>query len=94
MLFAEPTELRSRPGADTEVHGAQNVVEETATNSGLAQFARVAILNGTVGLIVVLRRKLRLVLSLTIKYERIAEIDAIADPVRLRRAKLSVLSEA
>lgn len=31
------------PGADTEIHGAQNVVTETVTNSGLAQFARSAI---------------------------------------------------
>lgn len=81
------------PGAATEVHGAHNVVKETVTNSGLAQFARVAVVNGTVGLIVVLRRKLRLVLSLSIKDEKIAEIDVIADPVRLRHAKLSVLRE-
>jgi RNA polymerase sigma factor (sigma-70 family) len=82
------------PGADTKVHGADNVVRETVTNSGLAQFARIAVVNGTVGLIVVLRRRLRLVLSFTIRDEKIVEIEVIADPVRLRRAKLSVLREA
>jgi hypothetical protein len=81
------------PGADGEVHGADNVVRETLTNSGLAQFARIAVINGTAGLIVVLRRKLRLALSLRFKDEKIAEIDVTADPIRLRHAKLAVLRE-
>lgn len=82
------------PGADVEVHGALNVARETVTNSGLAQYACIAVVNGSVGLIVVLRRQMRLALGLTIKDEKIVAIDVIADPVRLRRVELSVLPEA
>lgn len=81
------------PEADLEVRGAQKVVTETITNSGLAQFARLAVVNGSVGLIVVLRRQLKLVICLTIKNKRIAEIDVIADSARLRNIKLSVLHD-
>lgn len=82
------------PDADTEVRGAYNVARETATNTGLAQHARIAVVNGAVGLIVTLRRRLRVALSLTIKNDKITEIDVIADPARLRTIRLAVLGEA
>jgi RNA polymerase sigma-70 factor (ECF subfamily) len=82
------------PDADTEVHGAYNVIKETVTNTGLAQHARIALVNGSVGLIVVLRRQLRVALSLTIENDKLTEIDVIADPARLRVTTLAVLEEA
>lgn len=77
-------------GADTIARGAYNVARETSTNSALAQFARVAVVDGSLGLIVVLRRHVRLALRLTVREERIAEIEVIADPARLRRLRISV----
>jgi RNA polymerase sigma-70 factor (ECF subfamily) len=82
------------PDVDTEVRGVDNVVKETVTNAGLAQHARIALVNGAVGLLVILRRRLRVALSFSIKNDRITEIDVIADPGRLRATKLAVLEEA
>jgi RNA polymerase sigma factor (sigma-70 family) len=81
------------PGAEIEVHGASKVASETLTNSGLAQYASIAVVDGTVGLVVVFRRKLKLALRLTVREETVTEIDVIADLVRLRCVKLSVLPE-
>jgi RNA polymerase sigma factor (sigma-70 family) len=79
------------PGGAIEVHGAHNVATETLANIGLAQFAHIAVVNGNVGLIVALRRRLRVALSLKVQNDKIIEIDVIADPVRLRHIELGVL---
>ncbi len=77
--------------AEPEVHGASNVVRETVTNAGLAQHARVALVNDGVGLIVILQNRVRVALTFSILNEKITAIDVIADPIRLRALKLSVL---
>ena len=75
--------------------GTEIVVGDTEmVNTGLAQHARIALVNGSVGLIVVLRRQLRVALSLTIENDKLTEIDVIADPARLRVTTLAVLEEA
>ena len=78
-------------GAATEVHGAQAVAEEALAASQGARFAQPALVNGNVGIVVAPRGQLRLALSFTIKDEKIAEIDVIADPARLHRLDLAVL---
>lgn len=77
--------------AESEIHGARNVVRETVTNAGLAQHARIAIVNGAAGLIVVLQHQLRVALSFSIENKKITAIDVIADPARLRVIKLETL---
>jgi hypothetical protein len=67
-------------GAATERRGAQAVAEETRTNSQRARFAQPALVNGTVDIVVAPRGQLLLALRLTIKDDKIAEIDVIADP--------------
>jgi RNA polymerase sigma-70 factor (ECF subfamily) len=79
-----------RPGAATELRGAQQVAEETATNARVARFAAPALVNGRVGLVVAPRGRLLLAIGLTIKGEKITEIDATADPLRLRQLDLAV----
>lgn len=78
-------------GAAMTLHGAQAVAEETRTFSQRARFAQPALVNGTVGIVVAPRGKLLLALSLTIKDEKVAEIDVIGDPRRLHRLDLAVL---
>jgi RNA polymerase sigma-70 factor (ECF subfamily) len=78
-------------GAATELRGAQAVAEETRTNSQRARFAQPALVNGTVGIVVAPRGQLLLALRLTIKDDKIAEIDVIADPARLHQLDLAVL---
>jgi RNA polymerase sigma factor (sigma-70 family) len=79
------------PGGAVEVHGAQDVATETVTNTGLARFAHVALVNGNAGLIVAFHHRLRLALSLTIQNDKIVEIDVIADPVRLRDTEVGIV---
>ena len=49
--------------------------------------------NGTTGIVVAARGRLALALALTIKGEKIAEIDVIADPARLQQLDLAVLEK-
>ncbi|WP_437999347.1 sigma-70 family RNA polymerase sigma factor [Sorangium sp. So ce185] len=83
-----------RGGAEAEVRGARRVAEETATNAGRARFARPALVNGAVGVVVAPRGRLQLVLAVAIEGDRIAAIDAIGDPARLRRLRLAVVDAA
>jgi RNA polymerase sigma factor (sigma-70 family) len=79
-------------GAPSELRGGRAVAEETRGNRRRARFAQVALVNGTVGLVVAPRGRLLAAIELTVKDDRIAEIDVIADPERLRRLDLAVLA--
>jgi RNA polymerase sigma factor (sigma-70 family) len=79
-----------RAGAARELRGAQPVAEETATNARVARFAAPALVNGRMGLVVAPRGRLLVAIGLTIKGDKITEIDAIADPLRLRQLDLAV----
>jgi RNA polymerase sigma factor (sigma-70 family) len=76
----------------TELRGAQAVAEETRSNWRRARFAHVALVNGMVGLVVAPRGRLIVAIGLTIKDDKITEIDVIADPLRLRQLDLAVLA--
>lgn len=78
-------------GAATELRGARAVVEETATNAARARFARPALVDGAVGVVVAPGGRLLVALALTIEGDAIVEIDVIADPARLRRLDIAVL---
>jgi RNA polymerase sigma-70 factor (ECF subfamily) len=78
-------------GAATVLRGARAVAEETRTNWHRASFARPALVNGTVGVVVAPAGRLRLALRLTITDDKITHIDVIAEPARLRQLDLAVL---
>ena len=82
----DPAALRGGPSA--EVRGAQAVAK---LFSGRAQAARIALVNGAVGVVVAPRGRLFLVLGLKISAGKISEVEVIADPARLRRLDLAVL---
>ncbi len=81
------------PAGPAELRGAQGVAEETRVFSRRARFARLALVDGTVGIVVAPRGRLRLAVGLTIKDDKIAEIDVIADPPRLHQLDLAVLND-
>jgi RNA polymerase sigma-70 factor (ECF subfamily) len=89
---ADPAALRG--GAATEARGARTVAEETLTNTGRARFARPALVDGAVGIVVAPRGRLLFVLEVVVVGERIAEIEVVAAPDRLRRRRLAVLDVA
>jgi len=76
-------------GAPSEIHGAAAVAKQYA---GRAQLARPALVNGAVGIVVAPRGRLMMALDLTFMRGKIAAIDVIADPARLRDLDLAVLN--
>jgi hypothetical protein len=79
------------PGAPTEVRGAAAVANRAV--KGGARAAQPALVNGAVGVVVAPRGRLLMVLGFTIVDGTIVEIDAIADPERLRQLDLAVLND-
>jgi hypothetical protein len=88
--------LRSDRGAvpadaSREVRGAPAVARRAAKER--ARAARPALVNGAVGVVVAPRGRLLMVLGFTIRGGKIVEIDAMADPARLRKLDLAVLDD-
>ena len=77
-------------GASPEVHGAERVARFYL---GKAQEARPALVDGEVGIVVAPRARLFLALKLTFANNRIAAIDVVADPVRLRSIDVAAFAE-
>jgi RNA polymerase sigma factor (sigma-70 family) len=76
------------PDAPSEMRGAVTIAEQFV---GRAVLARAALVNGSVGVVVAPRGRLLLVLQLVFANGRIAGIEAVADPERLRQLDLAVL---
>ena len=74
-----------------EVHGARAVAEQASMYSSLARFTRLALVNGTVGLVTAPGGRPFSVLAFTIRDGRIVELDVLADPARLAALDLKVL---
>jgi ketosteroid isomerase-like protein len=87
-----------RPAASMVIHGAAAVARQA--RSGLRPiFARrvvhlrPALVNGAAGVVVTLGGQPMTVMGFTFAEGRIAEIDAIADPERVRRIAAAVLAD-
>ena len=72
------------------LRGSQEVARAAVASALRAPFARVALLDGTPGLVVAPRGHLRLVLAFTVDDGRIASVDVVADPARLRGLEVSL----
>ena len=80
-----------RPGASREVRGAAAVAGQALTFAQLAPLARPALVNGAAGFVVGQRGRPVSVAGFTVTHGKIAEIDLLADPARLRQLDLTVL---
>lgn len=80
-----------RPGETGEARGAEAVARRATQRR--ARWAQAALVNGAVGIVFAPRGHLRLVLRFTIARGRIAGIDIVGDPERLRELDLAVLDE-
>jgi hypothetical protein len=56
-----------------------------------ARYAELALINGSVGIVVAPRGRLLVALAITIEGEKIAGYELIADPARIRQLDLAVL---
>lgn len=76
------------------LRGATSVAESAMASARRARFARLALVDGTVGLIGAPRGRLSLALVFTYADGRITEIDLVAEPERLRSLEIGVLETA
>jgi RNA polymerase sigma-70 factor (ECF subfamily) len=81
------------PPAGSEVHSAQEVASGAVRYARRSRFARPALVDGDVGLVLAPRGRLVQVMRLTVMDGRISEMELIADPERLRRLDLAVLDD-
>jgi RNA polymerase sigma factor (sigma-70 family) len=79
-----------RLGSLAEIRGATAVAE---TFKGRAQAAKPALVDGALALAVIMGGQLRIVLRLTMKGDRIAGVEAIADAERLGQFDLEMLDQ-
>jgi RNA polymerase sigma factor (sigma-70 family) len=80
-----------RPGAPRELRGAPAVAKQVLSGRRLARFAQPALVNGAAGMVVTRDGRPFAVAGFTVVDGRIAEIDVLADPARLRELDLTVL---
>lgn len=83
--------LTAPRGGPRRVRGAAAAAKRALTFSPQARFAQLALINGTVGVVVAPGGRLRGVLGFTIAGGKIVEIDVAADPARLHQFDLAVL---
>jgi RNA polymerase sigma factor (sigma-70 family) len=81
-----------RPGS-VEIHGAERVAERALSFARLAPAARPALVNGAAGFVVAPRGRPFAVAGFTVTEGKVAEIDLLADPERLRELDLHILDD-
>ena len=81
-------------GVPTEVRGARRVAEEALTTTGLARFARPALVNGVIGVVVAPRGRLVRVLEVAVDGDRITAINVIGEPASMHRLDLAAADVA
>ncbi len=84
-------EAAARPGAPREVRGARNWAKGALAFAPMVRFVQPVLVNGSEGLVWAPRGRLLRVLSFTITDGKIARVDVIADPARVRKLDLAVL---
>ena len=80
-------------GGSREVHGAEAVASQATMYSRLGLVVRPALINGALGAVSTLDGELFSIGGFTIRNGRIATMDFLADPERLRRVDLTLLED-
>lgn len=75
-------------GVGRTIQGAEQLAKQVA---GRIQASHMVLVNGAIGVVVAPQGKLQYVLQYLIRDERIAEVELISDPVRIRSLDLSLL---
>jgi RNA polymerase sigma factor (sigma-70 family) len=73
-----------------EVRGAEAVAEQAFTYARLAPYGRPALVNGAAGIVVAPRGRPFAVMGFTVVDGKIAEMDLLADPARIRELDLDL----
>jgi RNA polymerase sigma-70 factor (ECF subfamily) len=79
--------------APVEVRGASPVARGAQAFADRIRFAQLGLVNGKIGVIIAPYGRLFVVLSLAIARDKIAQIEVIGDPERLKHLELALLRE-
>jgi hypothetical protein len=82
-----------RPAASVVIHGAAAVATQALMFSSPAAQLRPALVNGAAGVVITVGGRPFAVMGFTVTEGKIVEIDAIADPERVRRIAAAVLTD-
>ncbi len=80
------------PGVTREVRGARNWAKGAVTFSKHARFVQAALVNGAIGVVFAPNGRLTSALSFTFADGKIATVDVISDPGRIRDLEVAVLT--
>jgi RNA polymerase sigma factor (sigma-70 family) len=80
-------------GVPVTIRGAAAVARGARAAAVRSRYSRVALVNGTLGIVMAPRGRLTVVLAFTIGDDKISRIDVIADPARLAGLDLAVLDD-
>jgi len=89
VLHADATAVPS--GVPMTIRGAAVVARNARAASARSRYGRVALINGTPGIVTAPLGRLVIALAFTIPDDKISRIDVIADPARLQELDLAVL---
>jgi RNA polymerase sigma-70 factor (ECF subfamily) len=84
-------DMPARPGAPTEIRGAEAWAKGAVAYGHLAQLATLALVNGSIGVVVAPRGRLVRALRFTIADGKITEIEVIGNPERLGDLDVSLV---
>jgi RNA polymerase sigma-70 factor, ECF subfamily len=91
VLRIEDVGAERHAAGHRELRGAETVLAGSRNFSRAARFCRVALLNGSPGLVMAPNGRLMRALVFTFAGDRIASVEVIADPAHLRRLDVSIL---
>lgn len=91
--FEVRADAAASPGVSKDIHGAEAWAKLAVRTAGGARIARVALVDGRVGLIVAPRGKLFRVLRFTFAGGRVAAMEVLGDPELLRGIEVGELLE-
>ena len=91
--FAVDADRAAAAAVPTDVHGAEAWAKLAVQAAKGARFARPALIDGTVGLVVAPRGRLFRVLRFTFVQGRIAHMDVMADPAMLEKLDLAAFAD-
>ncbi len=81
----------SRPAASSVISGAGAVARQARLGADPAAQLHPALVNGTAGVVITMDGRPHVVMAFTVADDKVAEIDVIADPQRVRRLASAVL---
>src|SRR5438067_1866320 len=90
-LVVQADQAAVAPGAPREIRGARNWAKGAVNFARGARFTRPALVNGAVGVVLAPRGRLFRVLRFTFANGKIAGIEVVGDPERIRQLDIAVL---